>query len=217
MDTIPGTGHPGRPADADGTGRDGSAGPPPSEAPPKTATGALDDDDEDRELLTRATGTRDRHLRKRLIRDMMGCLAVARDGASRPPVDAVCAALAALEALEPADAVDGMLGVQAVACHAAAMECLHRAARRDGPAAARDWNLRHAARLMALYGRQIEALDRRRAARSERRPAGDEDEPPPTVQRYLVDTGTGQEPVLLEIPIRPGRGKGRGTGRGRGR
>ena len=215
MDTIPGTGHPGRPADADGTGRDGSAGSPPSEAPPKTVTGSLDGD-EDRERLRRATGTGDPHLRKRLIRDMMGCLAVAGDGASRPTGDAVGAALAALEALEPADAVDGMLGVQAVACHAAAMDCLHRAARRDGPAAARDWNLRHAARLMALYGRQIEALDRRRAARSERRPPADEGEPPATVRRMLFDAGTGQGPVLVEIPIKPGRGKGRGTGRGRG-
>lgn len=222
--------HAGRPAGTGGPGHvrpgrippgDLSGGPPgdgPDDPPAgRTATVALDGAG-DRERLGRATGTADPYLRDRLINDMMGCLALANGAGPREAEAAARAALAALESLAPADAADGMLAVQAVGCHAAAMDCLRRAARGDGPPAARDWNLRHAVRLMALYERQIAALDRSREARWERRsrdPAYHEAarrptasaEPPASARPHLADAA----------PPATGRETGHGTGIDAGR
>lgn len=175
---------PGRAAEADGAGRNTCAelltaaervaqyDQPYETRPARRVTVTLDSAG-DRERLRRATGSDDPYLRDRLINDMLGCLTLAAGGDAREEAEqlenAIRAALAALEALAPGDAADAMQAVQMVGCHAAAMECLRRAARGEGPAAARDWNLRHAARLMALYERQAAALDRTRAARREER------------------------------------------------
>lgn len=74
----------------------------------------------------------------------------------------VDAAIAALASIEPHGALEGMLAVQMVATHSAAMECLRRAAIPDQSFEARDMNLKHATKLLSLYGRQLEALDRHR-------------------------------------------------------
>ena len=55
-----------------------------------------------------------------------------------------------------------MLAVQMVATHSAAMECLRRAAIPDQSLEARDMNLKHATKLLSLYARQLETLDRHR-------------------------------------------------------
>jgi hypothetical protein len=65
--------------------------------------------------------------------------------------------------LAPGDDVDVILAAQMVACHHAVMDCLHRATGSWQTREGRDMELRHAARLMNVYARQSEALDRRRA------------------------------------------------------
>jgi hypothetical protein len=72
------------------------------------------------------------------------------------------AAVDVLQEIKPQDAVEGMLAVQMVALHNAALECLRRAALPNQTPKCFDMNLRHAQRLTAGYLRQMEALDKRR-------------------------------------------------------
>lgn len=72
------------------------------------------------------------------------------------------AALAALQGLAPRDELEGMLAVQMVATHSAAMECLRRAMIEEQSFEGRDQNLKHATKLLATYARQVEALDKHR-------------------------------------------------------
>ena len=55
-----------------------------------------------------------------------------------------------------------MLAKQMIATHSAAMECLRRAMIPDQIFEGRDQNLKHAEKLLALYAKQLEALDKHR-------------------------------------------------------
>ena len=77
-------------------------------------------------------------------------------------IERVGGALAALKGLAPRDELEGMLAAQMVATHAAAMDCLGRAQDDGAPFAARDGQLRTAAKLLALYTQQAETLSRNR-------------------------------------------------------
>lgn len=79
--------------------------------------------------------------------------------------DRMAVVIAMMQALAPGDDVDVVLAAQMVACHHAAMDCLRRATWEWRTREGRDMELRNAARLMNLYARQTETLDRRRGAR----------------------------------------------------
>jgi hypothetical protein len=85
-------------------------------------------------------------------------LASAQTGQER--AEAFENAAAALIGLAPSDELEGMLATQMIATHNAAMTCLQRA--ETQAIAVREQNLRYAAKFMALYTRQVEALDRHR-------------------------------------------------------
>lgn len=72
------------------------------------------------------------------------------------------AILAALKGIGPQNEMEGMLAVQMVTTHNAAMECLRQATVPGLPPDIRDQNLKHAAKLMSIYVQQMEALDKRR-------------------------------------------------------
>ena len=72
------------------------------------------------------------------------------------------ATVAALKGIAPQNEIEGMLAVQMVSTHNAAMECLRRATVPGLPPELRDQNLKHAAKLMSIYVQQMEALDKRR-------------------------------------------------------
>ena len=55
-----------------------------------------------------------------------------------------------------------MLAAQMVATHNAAMECLRRAMIPEQSFHGRDQNLKHAAKLLSIYTRQIDVLDKHR-------------------------------------------------------
>jgi hypothetical protein len=55
-----------------------------------------------------------------------------------------------------------LLAAQMVATHSAAMECLCRAMLEEQTFEGRDQNLKHATKLLGLYTRQLEALDKHR-------------------------------------------------------
>ena len=69
-------------------------------------------------------------------------------------------AYALLQGIKRQGGIDGMLGAQMVATHSAAMECLRRAMIPEQTLAGRD--LKHAAKLLAIYARQVEVLDKHR-------------------------------------------------------
>lgn len=71
-------------------------------------------------------------------------------------------ALAALAELRPRDGLEGMLGVQLVSVHAAAMADLDAAMDPSNGDEKREMHHRRAMRSLAMFLRQLEALDRRR-------------------------------------------------------
>ena len=74
----------------------------------------------------------------------------------------VVRALELYESLEPADGAEGMLAMQMVGTHDAALECLKRAALPNQTFEGRDMALKHAHKLMTLYTQQLAALKKHR-------------------------------------------------------
>jgi hypothetical protein len=68
-----------------------------------------------------------------------------------------------MEGIMPEDEIEGMLAVQMVGAHNAAMECLKRAMFEFETADSSDQSLKQATKLLALYLRQVEVLDKRRS------------------------------------------------------
>lgn len=64
--------------------------------------------------------------------------------------------------LKPSDGAEGMLAQQMVGTHLAAIDCLRRAAHPNQTFEGRDMSLKHAHKLMALYARQLETLNKHR-------------------------------------------------------
>ena len=71
-------------------------------------------------------------------------------------------ALELFENLKPADGAEGMLAVQMVGTHHAALECLKRANLPDQTPKGIEMYLRNAQKLMAQFERQMAALDKHR-------------------------------------------------------
>jgi hypothetical protein len=71
-------------------------------------------------------------------------------------------ASALLAQIGPADAVEGMLAVQMIGAHSAAMECLGRASLDEQTFEGREVNYNRAVKLMRVYAAQVEALNRHR-------------------------------------------------------
>jgi hypothetical protein len=112
--------------------------------------------------LRRATGSDDARVHDWLVNDLSFAL-------NMPPVldataraDRVCAAVSAMCDIGPRDTLEGMLAAQMVAVHSAALDNLRRAAEPDAADRARDADLRHAARLLNVFQRQMRVRDDRR-------------------------------------------------------
>ncbi len=106
------------------------------------------------------TGSSDPRVANRLVTQLAGTLWLPEDVTEEERVERISAAIAALRGIAPRDQMEGMLGMQMVTIHAAAMECLARAAQGDEGTAGRRLWLRKAVPLLALYARQTAALDR---------------------------------------------------------
>jgi hypothetical protein len=113
-------------------------------------------------ILNEATGTHGRELQDRLIKQIMEAHWVPGELSEDKKKDLFMSAISALRGLKPKDEIEGMLGGQMLATHNAAMECLRRAMIPDQTFEGRDQNLKHAAKLLAIYTRQIETLDKHR-------------------------------------------------------
>jgi len=108
------------------------------------------------------TGTEGAELQTELINQVCRSLWVLEGTSDAARSDLILAAASALKGMKPNDEIEGMLASQMVATHSAAMECLRRAMLRDQTFAGRDQNLKHATKLLSIYTRQIETLNKHR-------------------------------------------------------
>lgn len=74
----------------------------------------------------------------------------------------IARALELYESLSPQDGAEGMLAMQMVGTHDAALECLRRAALPNQTFEGRDMALKHAHKLMSLYTQQLATLNKHR-------------------------------------------------------
>jgi len=110
------------------------------------------------------TGARKPVLAERLLVQVAESLWLPAHESEEERTDRIRAAVAAVAGLAPRDELEGMLAVQMAATHAAAMECLRRAAMPYSyqDRRVRDDELRQAGRLLGLYARQVEVLNHNR-------------------------------------------------------
>ena len=114
------------------------------------------------EAIVEATGTNDPELAQRLVNQVYETLWLPAELGDEERLQHIRAAIAALRGIKPQDAVEGMLATQMVATHAAAMECLRRSMIQEQKFKGRDNNLRHAAKLLSIFAKQLETLNRNR-------------------------------------------------------
>ncbi len=114
------------------------------------------------EVFKEATGTDKPFLQQRLVNQV--CLTLwAPEGLEQDDKLAwIASAIALLQGIKPADDIEGMLAAQMVGTHYAAMECLRRAVIGGQTFEGRDQNLKHASKLLSIFSRQIEVLDKHR-------------------------------------------------------
>jgi hypothetical protein len=113
-----------------------------------------------------ATGTRDFDnidgLRDQRLMELMGIIIHRSDDSEKSTAAKIARAIELYEDMKPADGLEGMLAIQMVGTHHAALECLRRAALPEQTFAGRDMNLKHATKLMVLYNQQVAALGKHR-------------------------------------------------------
>jgi len=112
--------------------------------------------------LKKAIGSKEGNRGLHLINQIIGTLWF-DEGTSEDTQDQMIRAmLATLEGIAPRNELENLLAAQMVGTHAAAMECLRRAMSPGQTFEGRDLNLKHAAKLLGVYTRQLEALDKHR-------------------------------------------------------
>jgi hypothetical protein len=109
-----------------------------------------------------ATGTDQPDLQQRLIDQVYDTLGLPDGLSDEKRLARVKAAIAILEGIKPRDEIEGMLATQMVATHNAAMECLRRAMVPAQTFPGRDQSFKYAAKLLSIYSRQIETLNKHR-------------------------------------------------------
>ncbi len=114
------------------------------------------------ETLKLALGVSDSKLITEKINDISKLLWFHENASDETKNTRILRALELYESLEPADGAEGMLGLQMVGTHDAALQCLKRAALPNQTFAGRDMALKHASKLMALYTQQLAALNKHR-------------------------------------------------------
>ena len=126
----------------------------------------------------RLMGTDVPQLSHHLANQLFSCLWIPEGPGSKEATDRITAALVALKEIAPQDGMEGMLAVQMVATHEAAMECFRRAMLSDQSLKGYDMNLKHAEKLTRIYREQMQALQHnRRETEKKRSDPRDEDRP----------------------------------------
>ena len=113
-------------------------------------------------IFEEATGTDSPELQQRLINQVYDALWLPEGLSDEERMARIQSAISMLQGINPADEIEGMLAAQMVSTHNAIMECLRRAMIEGQPPAVRDQNLKHATKLLSIYSRQIEVLNKHR-------------------------------------------------------
>ena len=114
------------------------------------------------EAVKEATGTEQPQVQIRLINQALESLWLPENLGDEERVARHESAISMLQGIGPTGEVEGLLAAQMVATHNAAMECLRRAMIPEQSFHGRDQNLKHAAKLLSIYTRQIDVLDKHR-------------------------------------------------------
>ena len=112
--------------------------------------------------LEDATGNDRPHVRQRLLMQVCETIRTPEALGEDEMAARINFAVSLFRGIKPAGEVEGMLAAQMVATHHAAMECLRRAMTVEQTLEGRDQNLKHAGKLLSIYSRQIEVLDKHR-------------------------------------------------------
>ncbi len=114
------------------------------------------------DAIVEATGTNDPELAQWLLNQVCETLWLPAELSDEERLQRFQPVIAVLCGIKPQDEVEGMLATQMVATHAAAMECLRRSMIQDQDFKGHDNNLRHAEKLMSIFAKQLETLNRNR-------------------------------------------------------
>jgi hypothetical protein len=98
---------------------------------------------------------------RQLMREVRQAVSIPHDASRAEIRERQTAANALVAGINCKDVVEGMLATQMVAAHIAAMACLSRAASANDYNI-HDRNVKYAAKLMSIYGRQVEVLNKHR-------------------------------------------------------
>jgi hypothetical protein len=116
----------------------------------------------DPQTSTEATGTKRPFLDLHLIKQTVSSLWIPEGLSEEGQHARIKSAIAMLQGIKPSDEIEGMLASQMVGTHSAAMECLRRAMLPNQSFEGREQNLKHGAKLLSIYARQIDALNKHR-------------------------------------------------------
>lgn len=109
-----------------------------------------------------AAGSESSDVQIQLLQQAMATIWNPQSRTEEQRILAMQAAYDTLRNIAPRSELEGMLAVQMIGTHNAAMECLRRAMIEGQSLEGRDQNLKHATKLMGLYERQLAALDKHR-------------------------------------------------------
>lgn len=115
-----------------------------------------------RQAAAEATGTKRPFLDLHLIKQTAASLWIPDGTTEDDRMATLKSALALLQGIKPSDEIEGMLASQMVGTHSAAMECLRRAMIPSQTYAGVEQSLKHATKLLAIYARQVETLNKYR-------------------------------------------------------
>ena len=112
--------------------------------------------------VAEATGTKRPNANLHLLNQAALSLWIPESSSKEKRATIIKSAIELLRGIAPTSEIEGMLAAQMVTTHSAAMECLRRAMSPQQTFAGTDQNLKYGIKLMALYARQMEALNRHR-------------------------------------------------------
>ena len=112
--------------------------------------------------FAKAFGTEDTKLQNHRMLSLVNLLKFSEGDGSDTQNLMVISATQAFIDMAPKDDIERMLVTQMIGTHEAATECLRRAMIQGQGFESRDVNLKHAEKLMAVYTKQIEALNKHR-------------------------------------------------------
>lgn len=117
---------------------------------------------ESEKVLVEATGTGKPQLQQTLFKQAYDAIWLPADVSEDERLSRYKSVVSMLQGIGPKEEIEGMLATQMVAIHNAAMDCFRRANIEGQSLDGRDKELKHAAKLVATYARQVETLNKHR-------------------------------------------------------